>query len=277
MPTDDPKGDATPGPFVGFQTYADDTPRDFEAEPRGDWRAPERRSWAVAPAVGPAASYEAHPEPRRRALWPMMATGAAVLAAFGGGFLLARTDPSPPAAPRPVSEAAALAAAQPMNVEVAAVAPIPAPKVAGAAKLEVLPRSTPPTAFTPRPLPPVPREAPTLAIAPAAPAPREVAEAPVARDAVAVAPAPRASFDCRDAPTRARAMVCRDAGLAAMDRRMKQAYAAAVASGASRDDLEADQEDWLNVREDAATYSRRAVADIYRQRIDELDAIAGRR
>jgi uncharacterized protein YecT (DUF1311 family) len=171
-----------------------------------------------------------------------------------------------------------MAAAQPMNVEVAAATPPPAPAVSGGAKLEVLPRSTEPAApFIPRPLPSVPREAPRLAIAPAAPAPREVAQAPVASDAVAVAPPVRASFDCRDAPTRARAMVCRDAGLAAMDRRMKQAYAAAVASGASRDDLAADQEDWLNVREDAATYSRRAVADIYHQRIDELDAIAGRR
>jgi uncharacterized protein len=72
-------------------------------------------------------------------------------------------------------------------------------------------------------------------------------------------------------------MVCRDPGLAAMDRSMKQAYAAAVAAGAPTDELAADQEDWLEVREEAATYSRRAVADIYRQRIDELDAMAGRR
>lgn len=280
MPTDDPKGVETPGPFVGFQTYADDTPRDFEAEPRGTGREPERRSWEVAPVIEPAPAPETAPEPRRRALWPKMAVGAAVLAAFGGGFLLARSDPPPAGMERPGSEAAAMAAAQPMNVEVAAAEPIPAPKAPRGAKLEVLPPSTPPTAFTPRTIPSAPRDAPTLAIAPIAPAPPqavEAAEAPFPRDAVAVAPAPQTSFDCRDAPTRARAMVCRDAGLAAMDRRMKQAYAAAVASGASRYDLVADQEDWLDVREEAATYSRRAVADIYRQRIDELESIAARR
>jgi uncharacterized protein YecT (DUF1311 family) len=292
MPTDDPKGDVTPGPFVGFQTYADDSPRDFDARAEDAWRQPEQRSWEVPPPRGPAISEETYAEPPRRAVWPRLAVGAAVLAAFGGGFLLARSDP-PATAPRPTSEAAAMAAARPMNVEVAAATPAAPPAVSNGAKLEVLPRSMGPAAsFTPRPLPSPAREAPRLAIAPAAPtptipapaapapAPREVAEAPVPRDAVAVAPAPaplRTTFDCRNAPTRARAMVCRDAGLAAMDRRMKEAYAAAVAAGAPREELAADQEDWLGVREDAASYSRRAVADIYRQRIDELDAMAGRR
>lgn len=284
MPTDDPKGDATPGPFVGFQTYADDTPRDFEAEPRGPRPPPEPRSWEVAPPLEPAAGRETTLEPRRRAPWPMLAVGVAVLAAFGGGFLLAQSDAPQAGVKRPVSEAAAMAAAQPMNVEVAAAEPITAPETPRGAKLDVLPPSTPPTGFTPRAMAPAQRETPTLDIAPVAPTPPpraaqapEAAEAPFPRDAVAVAPAPRTSFDCRDAPTRARAMVCRDAGLAAMDRRMKQAYAAAVASGASRYDLAADQEDWLDVREEAAAYSRRAVADIYRQRIDELEAIAARR
>jgi len=282
MPTDDPKGDATPGPFVGFQTYADDTPRDFEAP---EARREPPRSWEVPPVIGPVAPEETYRAPQGSRLWPKLAVGAAVLAAFGGGFLLARTDPTPATVGRPVSEAAAMAAAEPMNVEVAALTPPAPPPPSSGAKLEVLSRNPGPTIpMAPRSAPPVaapqpaPREAPTLAIAP--PTPRELAVAPIPRDAAAIALAPppeRASFDCRDAPTRAREMVCRDARLAAMDRRMKQAYAAAMASGAPRDDLAADQEDWLEVREEAATYSRRAVADIYRQRIDELDAMAGRR
>lgn len=285
MPTDEPKGDATPGPFVGFQAYADDTPRDVEAEYA--WNR-EPRSWDAPPAIDPAPPHDTYRDPPRAGVLPKVAVGAAVLAAFGAGILLARTDPAPATPPRPVSEAAAMAAAQPMNVEVAAVTPpAPAP-VSSGAKLEVLPSSPGPVASLPFRPPPAVREPPTLALAPpapaapapvpAAPAPREVAQAPVPRDAVAVAPPlPRSSFDCGDAPTRARAMVCRDPGLAAMDRSMKQAYAAAIAAGAPADELAVDQDDWLEVREEAASYSRRAVADLYRQRIDELDAMAGRR
>ncbi len=177
-----------------------------------------------------------------------------------------------------------MAAAEPMNVEVAAATPPPAP-APSSEKLEVLPPTTgvaataqrdggspDSQAFSP-PSEAVPREAPRLDLAP--PPPRELAQAPVARDADAVAVAPlRTGYDCRDAPTRAREMVCRDGRLAAMDRQMKQAYAAALASGVRRDALAADQEDWLEVREEAASYSRRAVADLYRQRIDELEDIA---
>ena len=65
-------------------------------------------------------------------------------------------------------------------------------------------------------------------------------------------------------------MLFRSMRLAALDRQMKQAYAAALAAGASPDALAADQDDWLDVREDAARQSRWAVASVYRQRIDEL-------
>ena len=44
----------------------------------------------------------------------------------------------------------------------------------------------------------------------------------------------------------------------------------ALAAGVPQSDLEAEQADWLDVREDAARYSRNAVAQIYRQRIQEL-------
>jgi uncharacterized protein YecT (DUF1311 family) len=291
MPTDEPKGGGPPDAFLGFEHYADDTPRSPEAPFA---REPEPRSWAAADAWGEPLTFHAaepaEPAPERgRSAWPMAAVGVAVLAAFGGGYLLARSDGPPPTAtaPRPVTEAAAMAAAEPMNLEVAKPTPIPVPPLSSTAKLEVLPANPGPVAsLAPRPLPPL-RESPLLRIAPAPPvvqapaqpppAPREVAEAAPPRDAAAVEPAPvRTSFDCRDAPTPARAMVCRDGGLAAMDRRMKQAYAAALASGAPEEELAADQRDWLAIREEAARYSRRSVANIYRQRIDELEAMSDR-
>jgi uncharacterized protein len=69
-------------------------------------------------------------------------------------------------------------------------------------------------------------------------------------------------------------MVCSDPDLAAQDREMARAYRRALAAGVSPAALRADQRDWLSIREDAARHSRRAVADIYRQRIDELNGIA---
>jgi len=81
---------------------------------------------------------------------------------------------------------------------------------------------------------------------------------------------------CADAASAARRLVCSDMRLAALDRRMKQAYAAAVSAGASPEALAADQDDWLQVREAAARESRYAVANVYRQRIDELWALSDR-
>lgn len=71
-------------------------------------------------------------------------------------------------------------------------------------------------------------------------------------------------------------MVCADRRLARLDQRMKRAYEAALAAGASPGRLRRDQEEWLDVREDAAAHSRAAVADIYRQRIEELEDLAFR-
>jgi uncharacterized protein YecT (DUF1311 family) len=301
MPTDDSEEGRT---SLGFHSYADDTPRDADRRPH---RGPEPRSWDDAEGWGEPLTFHRHEAPRpdpppigedlpeRRAnVWPKVAVGAAVLAAFCGGLLVANTDrPTATSAKRPVTEAAAMAAAQPMNLEVAKPTPIPVPPVSSSTKLEVLPPSTGPVAsLTPRLQAPPAREEPFLRIAPAPapiapaappaapaaqPAPPDIAEAAPPRDAVAVAAPPgRASFDCRDAPTAARAMVCEDAGLAAMDRRMKRAYAAALAAGAPESELAADQRDWLAIREEAARYSRRSVVNIYRQRIDELEAMGER-
>ena len=54
---------------------------------------------------------------------------------------------------------------------------------------------------------------------------------------------------------------------------MSRAYAAALAAGGSQDQLNAEQADWLAIREDAARYSRRAVLNVYEQRTRELEAI----
>jgi hypothetical protein len=55
---------------------------------------------------------------------------------------------------------------------------------------------------------------------------------------------------------------------------LKEAYRRALASGVPSSSLLDDQEEWLSVREDAARYSRNAVATVYDQRIRELNAMA---
>ncbi len=82
------------------------------------------------------------------------------------------------------------------------------------------------------------------------------------------------AFDCRDARTRAEAMVCEDPQLAAADRRMNEAFRRAAQAGAPYDQLRYEQEDWLSIRERAARRSPQAVAQVYAQRIDELDKMA---
>jgi uncharacterized protein len=79
---------------------------------------------------------------------------------------------------------------------------------------------------------------------------------------------------CAAMGSRAAQMVCGDRRLAAADQRMRRAYAAALRAGVPEGDLAADQDDWRRIREDAARYSRTAVGNIYRQRIEELEAMA---
>ena len=101
---------------------------------------------------------------------------------------------------------------------------------------------------------------------------RDVASAAAADGPAPAGPAPpQPSFDCRFARTPAQRMVCEDPELAAADRRLSQAYRAAVAAGAPEGVLRDEQQDWLNLREDAAQRSRRAVADVYEQRIGDLE------
>lgn len=155
------------------------------------------------------------------------------------------------------------------------------PKPAG--KLEVLPpgqaqaaQAAAPPPEVMAPLPALPAEAPPAeprAAAPTSPALQvPPAQAPAIQPPAAARV--RAGLDCATARQGAEQMVCSDPGLAAEDRELARAYRRALDSGAAPGEIRAEQRDWLAIREDAARYSRRAVAEAYRQRIDELNRIA---
>lgn len=259
-------------PFGGFHSYADDTPRDAPEEVAG----PLAAGWSDTPA------WRAVEPPPPSWRLPVAASAAVVaLIGAGVGWAVLR-DPAAPPAPE-------AAAAPSETLEVVVTDPPPPPTPVGGERLEVLPQPGAASARTPLaevvipvtpevPATPAPPRA--MAEAPPPPAPREAPSvAQAAQDAsVRRRPEPPRFNACRDAPTRAYEMVCSDRRLAEADRRMKRAYSAALAAGVPPDELRRDQEDWLDVREDAAHVSRRAVADIYRQRTRELFAMAdGRR
>jgi len=234
------------------------------------------------------------PTPSRRRLPRMtgrnLAIGAALAVAAGLVFgMWARPNLGG------ASTDAAERTAPPVPIEVGK----PAPEVLNSAgKLEVLspdqaaaaransaaPAPPPTAAYIPGPPPPLPEAARAPADAAPADAPRSNAQpapavrpAPVEPQRFAQAPA-RAGFDCSGARTPAEAMVCEDPDLAAADREMSRAYRRALQSGAAPPAaLRADQRDWLAIREDAARHSRRAVMQIYQQRIDELNSVGDRR
>jgi uncharacterized protein YecT (DUF1311 family) len=95
-------------------------------------------------------------------------------------------------------------------------------------------------------------------------------------EVAAPAPTPQihASFDCAAARSEAEQLVCSDPYLAAADRQMSRAYRRALQAGIDPAGLSQEQQDWAAIREDAARHSRRAVAQVYDQRIHELNAMA---
>lgn len=265
-------GDGPPRPFRGFSTYADDTPRDLDEppyedafdEPVFDTFEPAHDSLILAPRE----DGDEPPAPSRGFGWT---AGAALLVALavGAGFVLTRggwapKTPAPPPAGTKIEMAAApemstptLAPSKPVQQDRARSAPRAPPPVVHLAQA-----AEPPPRF-------VDREVSSNASA-SLPAP-----APVAPPVAQPAPAPtRPSFDCQGAQTRAQQMICSDPRLAAADRRLNQAYAAALAASGSEDELRSEQADWLEIREDAARYSNRAVLNIYEQRTRELEALA---
>jgi uncharacterized protein YecT (DUF1311 family) len=124
-------------------------------------------------------------------------------------------------------------------------------------------------------LPPAPPHPPAArAAAPAAP-PSDAPAPPPEPTVPFVQHAPlSASFDCAAALPGAEQLVCSDPALAAADRELSRAYRRALRAGVDPAWLGRDQQDWRAIREDAARHSRRAVANIYDQRIQELDQFA---
>ncbi|WP_133254990.1 lysozyme inhibitor LprI family protein [Phenylobacterium hankyongense] len=101
-------------------------------------------------------------------------------------------------------------------------------------------------------------------------APKPAGPGRVAARAGSVKPA----FHCDWALRPSERMVCNDAQLAQYDRQLNRAFTQAVRSGVPRAQLRAAQDRWVLRREQAARRSREAVADLYRRRIAELNALA---
>lgn len=82
------------------------------------------------------------------------------------------------------------------------------------------------------------------------------------------------TFDCASAVGAAETMICADPRLAAADRRMARAWRRALDAGAPAWRLRRDQRDWMIAREAAARSAPEEVAELYNQRIAELEALA---
>lgn len=227
-------------------------------DPGGDLRLPPSYPDPVSPA----------PRGGRRGLILAGSAGACVLAlALGVG--LASRQASPPSEPVEFGPR--------MKVVVAPERPVAlAPAVKSSEKLEVLspaalaaassPAEVSPSAETPRPA--LAAAAPVRIIPVPAPPPRDVApDRPVQSG-------DRLAAHCAAPRSRAEDMVCDDPQLLAADRRMARAFRAAARSGIDVRQLRDEQDDWLDIREDAAGRSPRAVAQVYDQRIEELEAMA---
>lgn len=259
---------------LGFSSYADE-----DAAPARGWDGPRlfRPLDEDEAAEGPAGpAWPGEDAPPRRSPW--LAPMAALAVVGGAGLALLLTHGPPRPAPREMAPTSAEARSATLPVEVAAAAQAP-PAPAGP-PLEVL-SAVPASVQAPRPavrlrLPEfAPREAPGVAtgvdVADAAPERLEPPR-PAPPPRRLETPPPREAADCTGSP--GARMVCGDERLAAADRRMRRAYEAALRAGVSEEDLAADQDDWRQIRDDAARYSRQAVANVYRQRIDELEALA---
>jgi uncharacterized protein YecT (DUF1311 family) len=270
MPADEADG---PGgrAAIGFHRYADDTLR-IVPEPRdgADAGTPARRG--------------------RHGSAPLIAAGLALIAGMAVAFawmLTPGTRPAPkaslpaaeaPPAPYLPSEAPQpQAQALPGTAPAAPVSPTAArpssPAAAIAPPSPTRPTAPPVQAAEPAPgADPVGERLAALARTLAAPAPEPTPAPPAASEPTPVPAQARAqpTFDCAAARSAAQQMVCGDPELADADRRMNRAYRAALAAGAPQDQLRLEQQDWLGIREDAARHSRRAVVQIYEQRIDDL-------
>jgi len=279
MPADDRSASGPVTHGFGFSSYSDDTPRYARVEP-------ERASWA-APPLEPEMTMAKPPEEagRRLRAWPGIAIGLVLVAAIASGVGLTRL--SRPALSADQEEASVVPRLQVVRGPMPPLAaPEPGPSDANLPPPNGLPAgvSAPPPIQTALRAPPVP--APPRALAPQdTPRPRE-ALAPVApvepappppiraAPPVAMADARTPANPCDGLRSYAEQMVCGDPQLGAADRRLRRAFGAALRSGVPEDELRADQDEWLRIREGAARYSRNALMNVYHQRIDELESAA---
>lgn len=210
------------------------------------------------------------PPPSRRPGRKALLLGVAGACALGLAFgLMARPQLITDGPPREPMQASAKTAERQMDIVMGEAPPPPPlperPPLETMSPETVAATAPPPEPFREEPRL-VPREPPEPPQAPWAP------EAPIAREPPRAGAPP--SFDCRQAGSLAEEMICTDAVLAAADRHMARAFQRAVRSGAPYEQLRAEQNDWLAMREDAALRSPRALAALYDQRIAELNAIA---
>ncbi|WP_309644206.1 hypothetical protein [Phenylobacterium sp.] len=184
--------------------------------------------------------------------------------------LIGRGEKPAPMQPRPATAGG--------QIDVVMAEPAAAPVIPDRPPLETMSQELIEAAPQPQPAPPRVRPRPAPRPEPEA----ETAQVPDALqsaiDASVRAPDPvgvaRPSFDCRRARSPAEEMVCDIPALAAADRQLARAFQRALRAGAPYDELRSEQDDWLEIREDAARRSPRAVAAIYDQRIEELNAMA---
>jgi uncharacterized protein YecT (DUF1311 family) len=187
--------------------------------------------------------------------------------------------PAPPSATPAAAAPPGAADRPPAQVPIAVNPPAPQPAPRAAGRLETLPpemaaaarahiRSDADDDAAAHPL----RAGGASQSAPApAAAPQVAAQGP---PEAAAPPRLRASFDCASAQPGAEQIVCSDPELAAADRQLARAYRRALRSGVDPVDLRREQQDWVAIREDAASRSRRALAQVYDQRIRDLEQIA---
>ncbi len=115
--------------------------------------------------------------------------------------------------------------------------------------------------------------------APADPEPTARAADPPKRVKVAAArakaPTPaRTAGGCSPDGSRAKVTLCAEPAIAAADQDMERAFQRALRAGVPGKALRAEQDAWLNVREEAARRSPSDLAEAYAQRVADLNALA---
>jgi uncharacterized protein YecT (DUF1311 family) len=191
--------------------------------------------------------------------------GVALACVIGIGLGIAARPQLAVNAPKPAAMQPSLKTAE-RQMDVVMAEPAPEPPAAKTTPLEVMSPELAQAAADTAPPEPEPEPEPEPQVAEIPPPARDLSEPPRGLE--------RASFDCRRAASYAEEMVCSDPALAAADRHLARAYQRALRFGVPYDLLRAQQEDWLAVREEAARRSPRAVAGLYDQRIEQLNAMA---